>query len=156
MTGCTYNNQLKAAAKTGGDGDSNRNSNRGRSNNFLGQVNNCPGCWRRQNHLLNCRGCSNNLHGCSNICRKHGKDCLVLRVGSSAHSAVLSPLVGRDACRGGEAIMGGLSMQVGAVRVVCAGCVCAACPCCFVRLTCLSAPKKLQTTTYWGSPESSQ
>jgi hypothetical protein len=45
------------------------------------------------------------------------------------------------------------------VTVVCevvhASFVCAACPYCFVRLTCISAPKKWQTTTYWGSLESS-
>ncbi len=35
-------------------------------------------------------------------------------------------------------MMGGLSMLV---VVVCAGCVCAVCPCCFVRPTCISAPK---------------
>jgi hypothetical protein len=38
-------------------------------------------------------------------------------------------------------------MWVLVVMVVCgvvhAGCVCAACPCCFVRLTCISAPKKM-------------
>jgi hypothetical protein len=43
------------------------------------------------------------------------------------------------------------------VMVVCgvvhAGCVCAARPCCFVRLTPMSASKIWQTTAYWGSPE---
>ncbi len=44
------------------------------------------------------------------------------------------------------------------VTIVCgvvrAGCVCAACPCCFVRLTCISASKIWQTMAYWGLPES--
>jgi hypothetical protein len=41
-----------------------------------------------------------------------------------------------------EAMMGGLWVLV--VRVVVhAGCVCAASPCCFVRLTCIGAPKTL-------------
>jgi hypothetical protein len=52
-----------------------------------------------------------------------------------------------------ETMMGGLCMLV--VRVVCAGCVCAVRPCCFVRLTPISAPKNWQTTAYWGLPESS-
>jgi hypothetical protein len=38
-----------------------------------------------------------------------------------------------------EAMMGGLCMLV--VRVVCAGCAFAVRPCCFVRLTCMSAQK---------------
>ncbi len=46
------------------------------------------------------------------------------------------------------------------VKVVCgvvhAGCVCAARPCCFVRLTCISASNIWQTTAYWGLPERSQ
>ncbi len=54
-----------------------------------------------------------------------------------------------------EAMMAGLWVLV--VRVVCvvvrAGCVCAASPCCFVGRTRNSAPKKWQTTAYWGSPE---
>jgi hypothetical protein len=45
------------------------------------------------------------------------------------------------------------------VKVVCgvvhAGCVCAAHPCCFVRLTRISAPKIQQSTAYWGLQESS-
>jgi hypothetical protein len=51
-----------------------------------------------------------------------------------------------------EAMIGGLWVLV--VTVVC-GVVCAASPCCFVRLTRISAPKNWQTTAYWGSPESS-
>jgi hypothetical protein len=57
-----------------------------------------------------------------------------------------------------EAMMGGLWVLV--VRVVCGvvrtGCVCAASPCCFVRHTRISAPKKWQTTAYWGSLKSSR
>jgi hypothetical protein len=51
-----------------------------------------------------------------------------------------------------EAMMGGLWVLVVRVvcGVVCAGCVCAASPCCFVRLTRISAPKNLQTTAYIG------
>jgi hypothetical protein len=57
-----------------------------------------------------------------------------------------------------EAMMGGLWVLVVMVvcRVVHAGCVCAASPCCFVRLTRISAPKNWQTMANWGSPESSQ
>jgi hypothetical protein len=46
-----------------------------------------------------------------------------------------------------EAMMGGLWVLVVMVvwGVVHAGCVCAACPCCFVRLTRISAPKKSAT-----------
>jgi hypothetical protein len=57
-----------------------------------------------------------------------------------------------------EAMMGGLLVLVVMVvcGVVCAGCVCAASPCCFVRLTRISAPKNQQTTAYWGLPENSQ
>jgi hypothetical protein len=49
-----------------------------------------------------------------------------------------------------EAMMGGLWVLAVMVvwGVVHAGCVCAASPCCFVRLTCISAPKKWQTTAY--------
>jgi hypothetical protein len=53
--------------------------------------------------------------------------------------------------------LGGLWVLV--VTVVCgvvhAGCVCAAHPCCFVRLTRISATKNRQTTAYWGLPERS-
>ncbi len=49
----------------------------GQSSNCHGSVKNCPGeCSMR-----------------SNICSKHAKDCLALWVGSSAHKAVLAPLV---------------------------------------------------------------
>jgi hypothetical protein len=54
--------------------------------------------------------------------------------------------------------IGGLWVPVVMVvcEVVCAGCVCAVHPCCFVSLTCTSAPKYWQTTAYWGLPECSQ
>ncbi len=56
-----------------------------------------------------------------------------------------------------EAMMEGLWVLVVTVvwGVVHAGCVCTACPCCFVRLTRISAPINWQTTAYWGSPKSS-
>jgi hypothetical protein len=55
-----------------------------------------------------------------------------------------------------EVMMVGLFVLVVVVRVVCAGCVCAARPCCFVRLTRISAPKKWQTIAYWILPECSR
>jgi hypothetical protein len=49
-----------------------------------------------------------------------------------------------------EAMIRGLWVLVVMVVwvVVCAGCVCAVRPCCFVRLTCINAPKNKQTTAY--------
>jgi hypothetical protein len=62
------------------------------------------------------------------VCRKRSKDCLALWSGSSAHSAVLAPLVGGGACptfpvgsRGG----GGHDGRV--VSAGCEGCVCWLC-----------------------------
>jgi hypothetical protein len=56
-----------------------------------------------------------------------------------------------------EAMMGELWVLVVIVvwEVVRAGCVCAASPCCFVRLTRISAPKNWPTTEYRRLPESS-
>jgi hypothetical protein len=70
--------------------------------------------------LCHHRGRRNDCRGHSKICRKSSKDCLALLAGSSAHSAVLAPLLGGGACttfpvgsRGGGGHDG---------RVVCAGC----------------------------------
>jgi hypothetical protein len=84
----------------------------------------------------------NSSRGCSKDCRGRANNC-------PGHWRRRNRLCHR---------LGGLWVLV--VTVVCgvvrAGCVCAACPCCFVRLTCISASKIWQTTAYWGLPERSQ
>jgi hypothetical protein len=77
-------------------------------------------------------------------------------LGTSTLVQYFLPLLEEAHAEEEEAIMGGFSVLVVVVRVVCAGYVCAACPCCFVRLTCISAPNNWQTTAYWGLPECSR
>ncbi len=81
----------------------------------------------------------------------------MLCAGSSAHGAVLPPLLeeahaphSQSEAEEEEAMIRGLWVLVVTVVwvVVCVGCVCAVCPCCFVRLTCINAPKNQQTTAY--------
>ncbi len=84
----------------------------------------------------------NSTCGCSNDCRGHANNC----PGRWRRQNRLHHRLG--------------SLWVLVVTVVCgvvrAGCVCAAHPCCFVRLTRISASNIRQTTAYWGSPERSQ
>jgi hypothetical protein len=157
MAGGTYNNHLKRQKRHGGGGDSGGNSScgrsnscRGRANDCRGHANECPGHWHRRNRLCHRRGHSNNCSMHSNICSERGKECLVLRAESSAHSAVLPPLLeeahaphSQSEAEEEEAMIRGLWVLVVMVVwvVVHAGCMCAVRPCCFVRLTCINAPK---------------
>jgi hypothetical protein len=159
----TDNNQLKWQRRHGGGGNSNRNSSRGCSNNCRGRANGCrrcankcPGHWCRQNHLCHCHGCSNN---CSVRRSAASAARSAWRFGRGvAHIAQYFPPLLEEAhaphsqseAEEEEAMIRGLWVLVvtvvwGGVR---AGFVCAARPCCFDRLTCISAPKNWQTTAY--------
>jgi hypothetical protein len=148
MAGGTDNNQLKWQQRHGGVGNSDGNSSRGHSNDCRGRANDCrgrankyPGHWRRRNHLRHCRRRSSNCSVRSNICSERGKECLALRAGSSAHSAVLPPLVGGGACPTFPVgSRGGGSHDKRVVGAGCDGCVggcaCWFCVCCAPLLFC--------------------
>jgi hypothetical protein len=104
------------------------------------------------------RGTDNNQHKIGSkdkVSMATAMETAAMSAATTAACALLTaPGIGADKMAFATTMGGLLVLAVMVVwEVVCAGCVCAASPCCFVRLTHISEPKKWQTTTYWGLPE---